>query len=54
MILDGAMGTELDARGVPTPAALWGVQALLGAPAVVVAIHRESGSRTARVVRRGA
>lgn len=48
-ILDGAMGTELDARGVPTPAPLWSAQALLDAPTVVAAIHREYAAAGATV-----
>ncbi len=41
LILDGAMGTELERRGVCGPAPLWSGKALLDAPAVVEAIHRE-------------
>ena len=41
LILDGAMGTELDRRGVKTPLPLWSAQALLDAPEVVRAIHGE-------------
>jgi len=41
VVLDGAMGTELDRRGVPTPLPLWSAQALLDAPEVVRAIHED-------------
>ncbi|MCS6899430.1 MAG: homocysteine S-methyltransferase family protein [Myxococcales bacterium] len=40
MLLDGALGTELSARGIPTPAPLWSAQALETHPEVVAAIHR--------------
>ncbi len=40
-ILDGATGTELTRRGVPTPIPLWSTAALLSAPQTVQAIHRE-------------
>ncbi|OLO69260.1 hypothetical protein BKH20_07600, partial [Actinomyces oris] len=35
VVLDGAMGTELDARGVDTRSALWSALALTTAPDVV-------------------
>jgi len=38
-ILDGPMGTELAARGVPTPAPEWSAWALLHQPEVVAEIH---------------
>jgi S-methylmethionine-dependent homocysteine/selenocysteine methylase len=41
VILDGAMGTELDRRGGATPLPLWSAQALLEAPDVVRAIHED-------------
>ncbi|HET9952174.1 MAG TPA: homocysteine S-methyltransferase family protein [Candidatus Eisenbacteria bacterium] len=41
VVLDGAMGTELDRRGVPTPLPLWSARALLDAPEVVSAIHED-------------
>lgn len=40
-ILDGAMGTLLGERGVPTPPPLWSALALRSAPDVVRAIHAE-------------
>ncbi len=41
LVLDGALGTELERRGVPTPAPLWSAAALINAPEVVAKIHRE-------------
>ncbi len=40
VLLDGALGTELERRGVPTPAPLWSAAALLDARDVVQQIHR--------------
>jgi S-methylmethionine-dependent homocysteine/selenocysteine methylase len=40
-LLDGALGTELAARDVPTPAPAWSAFALEHAPEVVAAIHRD-------------
>ncbi|MCB9794998.1 MAG: homocysteine S-methyltransferase family protein [Alphaproteobacteria bacterium] len=40
-LLDGPVGTELAARGVPTPSPLWSAWALLHAPEAVSAIHRD-------------
>ena len=48
-ILDGPMGTELAARGVPTPAPRWSAEALDRAPEVVAAIHREYAAAGATV-----
>jgi S-methylmethionine-dependent homocysteine/selenocysteine methylase len=41
LILDGATGTELERRGAGHPPPLWSAGALLSAPEVVEAIHRE-------------
>jgi len=41
LVLDGAMGTELERRGVATPLPAWTASALRTAPAAVLAIHRE-------------
>jgi len=41
IVLDGAMGTELTRRGIPTPLPLWSAQALLDAPDTVRAIHED-------------
>jgi len=40
-LLDGATGTELERRGVPCALPLWSAHALLDAPDVVRAIHRD-------------
>ncbi len=40
-VLDGALGTQLDRRGVPTPAPLWSVAALRTHADAVQDIHRE-------------
>src|SRR5258705_7585633 len=41
VLLDGAMGTELERRGVKTPLPLWSAEALRSAPAMVQAIHED-------------
>ncbi|MBI5865120.1 MAG: homocysteine S-methyltransferase family protein [Planctomycetes bacterium] len=41
LILDGAMGTELERRGVPTPAPLWSAAALWKHARTIETIHRE-------------
>ncbi|HSS45311.1 MAG TPA: homocysteine S-methyltransferase family protein [Thermoanaerobaculia bacterium] len=41
LLLDSAMGTELERRGVSTGLPLWSARALLEAPDVVRAIHRD-------------
>ena len=41
IILDGALGTELERRGVPAPLPLWSASALLDAPDTVRAIHED-------------
>jgi S-methylmethionine-dependent homocysteine/selenocysteine methylase len=41
ILLDGAMGTELERRGVPTPLPLWSASALLEAADTVREIHEE-------------
>lgn len=43
------MGTELAARGVPTPAPRWSAEALDRAPEVVAAIHRDYAAAGATV-----
>jgi S-methylmethionine-dependent homocysteine/selenocysteine methylase len=48
-ILDGPMGTELGARGVPMSAPRWSAQALDLAPELVAAIHREYAAAGATV-----
>lgn len=41
LILDGAMGTELERRGFKTSLPLWSTQALVDAPGLVLQIHRD-------------
>ena len=41
LLLDGATGTELERRGIPTRLPLWSAGALLSAPALVGRIHRD-------------
>lgn len=41
ILLDGPMGTELEARGVSTELPRWSASALDDAPAIVAAIHRD-------------
>lgn len=41
VLLDGALGTEIERRGVPTPLPLWSAAALETAPDVVGRIHAE-------------
>ncbi len=41
LILDGAMGTELERRGIPLPSPLWSIAALITHPEVVYQIHCE-------------
>lgn len=40
IVLDGAMGTRLEAMGHATPPPLWSAQALIDAPDAVAAVHR--------------
>lgn len=40
-ILDGPLGTELNARGVSTDLPLWSASAIDSAPQVIAAIHRD-------------
>ena len=48
-ILDGPVGTELDARGVRTELPLWSAHGLIVAPDVVRAIHRDYAAAGATV-----
>jgi S-methylmethionine-dependent homocysteine/selenocysteine methylase len=41
ILLDGALGTELERRGVAIPLPLWSAQALLDAPGTVRRIHED-------------
>ncbi len=49
LLLNGPMGTELEARGVPIPTPVWSAYALEHAPEVVAAIHRDYAAAGARV-----
>jgi S-methylmethionine-dependent homocysteine/selenocysteine methylase len=48
-LLDGPVGTQLTARGVPTPAPAWSAWAVEHAPEVVSAIHRDYAAAGATV-----
>ena len=48
-ILDGPIGTELDARGVATTLPLWSASAIDEAPEVISAIHRDYAEAGATV-----
>lgn len=48
-LLDGPLGTELGARGVPTPAPLWSALALLTHPDMVAKIHQEYAESGAQI-----
>ena len=41
LVLDGALGTELERRGVATPLPLWSAEAVRSAPETVRRIHEE-------------
>src|SRR5262245_598249 len=50
VLLSGACGTEILRRGVPTPLPLWSAHALIEAPDVVRAIHRDHARAGSDVV----
>lgn len=50
LLLDGAIGTELERRGVACPAPLWSAAALCTHPEVVEQIHREYVTAGADIV----
>lgn len=50
VILDGAVGTELEQRGVPLPAGLWSAAALRSHPGLVEEIHREYVAAGAEII----
>jgi len=50
LVLDGAVGTELERRGVPTPRPLWSAAALLTHPQVVEQIHRDYVEAGAEII----
>jgi homocysteine S-methyltransferase len=50
LLLDGATGTELTRRGVPTPLPLWSASALLEHPDVVRSIHADYAKSGADII----
>ncbi len=50
LLLDGAMGTELERRGVPCSLPMWSAAALLTAPDVVLAIHLDHLTAGAEII----
>jgi S-methylmethionine-dependent homocysteine/selenocysteine methylase len=50
LVLDGAMGTELELRGIASALPLWSARALLAAPDAVLEIHREHVSAGAELL----
>lgn len=50
LLLDAAMGTELEHRGVDVSAPLWSARALLHAPGLVRDIHRENAMAGAQIL----
>jgi enediyne biosynthesis protein CalE2 len=50
VLLDGAVGTELLRRGVPTPLPLWSARALIDRPGAVAEVHRAHVRSGARVL----
>lgn len=48
-VLDGPVGTELLARGVPTPLPLWSAAAIASAPGVLGEIHAAYAAAGARI-----
>ena len=50
LIMDGAMGTELMARGVKMPLPLWSAESNLTDPEIVKAIHSDYVSAGADII----
>jgi len=50
LLFDGATGTELELRGVPSRLPLWSAHALLEAPDTVAAVHRAYAEAGAEVI----
>jgi S-methylmethionine-dependent homocysteine/selenocysteine methylase len=50
LVLDGATGTELERRGVPSALPLWSAHALLAAPEELVRIHAEYAQAGAEAI----
>jgi S-methylmethionine-dependent homocysteine/selenocysteine methylase len=53
VLLDGALGTRLEDRGVPCGLPLWSTHALLEAPDAVLRVHREYARAGAEVLTAG-
>lgn len=51
VLLDGAMGTELERRGIPCPLPLWSAAALAARPAEVGRIHADYAAAGADVLK---
>ncbi len=49
-LLDAGLGDDLKTRGVPLPPSIWSANALLTAPDVVLAVHRDNIAAGADVV----
>jgi S-methylmethionine-dependent homocysteine/selenocysteine methylase len=50
VLLDSAMGTELERRGFALPAPIWSTRALLEAPDLVAGIHRDNVAGGAEIL----
>jgi S-methylmethionine-dependent homocysteine/selenocysteine methylase len=50
VLLDGALGTELERRGAATPLPLWSAQAILDAPDTLRQVHEDYGRAGADVL----
>lgn len=50
ILLDGALGTELERRGVATPLPLWSAHALFDAPETLRAVHEDYARAGADVI----
>jgi S-methylmethionine-dependent homocysteine/selenocysteine methylase len=50
LLLDAAMGTELERRGIDSRLPLWSARALIDAPDIVLSIHRENARAGADVL----
>lgn len=50
LLLDGAVGSELDSRGLPTTLPLWSALGLIEQPGLVEAIHRDYAAAGADII----
>jgi S-methylmethionine-dependent homocysteine/selenocysteine methylase len=50
LLLDSAMGTELERQGAVTQLPLWSARALIGNPGLVLAIHRDQVASGAEIL----